>query len=199
MRVLPLAPRREQGREEVQLDATIGQFPDDRLSQLLVPEGQGLAVVHDLVAAIQEAGRSEGGLDIVELAAVRDACAAERAVGQRDRLAAEDVVRHLVRVHDAERICPVLPVDRHAEDALVTFEVVGLFGGDAGRELQWRYAVGRDAAPLDLKRLDARGLLVALQELLESGMDACEEAALELRVAVGRTVLIQVCADPLEP
>ena len=93
----------------------------------------------------------------------------------------------------------MFPIDRHTEDALVIFEVIGLFRGNAGRELQWRYAVGRDATPLDLKRLDARGLLVALQELLESGMDACEEAALELRVAVGRTVLVQVCAYPLEP
>ena len=93
----------------------------------------------------------------------------------------------------------MLPVDRHTEDALVALQVFGLIRRDVWRKLQRRYAVRRDAAPLDLERLDPRGVLVALQELLKPRMDARKESALELRVAVGRAVVVQVGSDPLEP
>ena len=69
------------------------------------------------------------------------------------------VVGHLVRVHDPQRVGPVLAVDRHAEDALVRAQVVRLVGRQRRRELQVGDPVRTYAAPDQLGDVDARRLV----------------------------------------
>ena len=93
-----------------------GQFAQHRLAGQLVPERARLPVVHQLVAAIEKARtnrRCTSGRRTPR-PSIGDPRAAQRAVSQRDRHAADDVVGHLVPVEDAQRISPRFAVERQS-------------------------------------------------------------------------------------
>ena len=68
----PLLPGRDLDREEVEPYARVGQWPDYRLAGELMPQGLGLVVVHNLVAAVQQAGCAECGWLSIDLGRMHD-------------------------------------------------------------------------------------------------------------------------------
>jgi hypothetical protein len=155
----PALPARDHHRAKGELDAGAGERPDHGAAGELVPEASGRLVVHQLVGAVEKArgAEDEGLVPALDRGLEQDAGAAERAIGKAHRHATDDVVEHLVPVHDAERIGPGIAVDGDAEDRLLRRQIVGLGGRDMGGIGQRRDAVLLDPAPDDLLEADVMG------------------------------------------
>ena len=95
--------------------------PDHRPAGELVPQAVRRLVVHQLVGAIDEARGAEHERLVVagHAGIVEDPGAAQRAVRERHRHAADHVVEHLVPVQDAQRVGARIALDLDPEHQLV--------------------------------------------------------------------------------
>ena len=84
--------------------------------------------------------------------------AAQCSISQGDGFAPQHVVGHLMGVHDAERVRPVLSVDGHAEDPVARLQVVLLARRNDRGILKVWYSVGPNASPGDLEYIYPRAL-----------------------------------------
>ena len=109
-----------------QFNPACAQWAGDRLAGKLVPQAVGLAIEHQLVGAVEEAGGAEDKRRIpaIDLGLEKDAGAAQSAVGERHRHAADDIVEHFVPAHDAERIGPNVAVDLNAKDEITVEQLL---------------------------------------------------------------------------
>ena len=175
----PIRPGRDDDGQDVEPDIARREGPEHRLAAQLIPQRSGVAVVHQLVAAHEQTGGAKREHGVVEPAVEQHPGAAQRAVGQRDGDAADDIVGHLVPIQDSLGIRPVVAVDGHAEQQVVGLEVVDLRRGAEGRILQGRDAVHPHAAPENLFRANLARVL-ALEELGHDGVDGAQQPALPL-------------------
>ena len=152
MPAAPFLPAGDHHRPNLELDARTGERPHNGPVEELVPKRIRLAVVHQLVRAIEEArGAEDEGLGPPRhLGLEKDARAAQRAVGERHGHPADHVVEHLVPIEDAQRIGARITLNLDAEHELVVAEVGGVGGGNVGGVDQGRDAVLAHPAPDNL-------------------------------------------------
>ena len=178
----PGGPRRVGGGDRRQAQALPRQRAPGGLAAELIPQRPGRAVVHQLVRPIEQPARPEAVHLALQAAVVDDRAAAQRAVGQRHRHAADRVVDHLVRGDDAHREGARVPVDRDAHDLVLGPQPGrGLRRAHVRRELQRRDHVHADAAEAHLPRVDGACPALA-QEDRERRVDRPEQLLLELQV-----------------
>ena len=154
--VAPLPPARDRHGKDLKLDAGPGEWANHRPAKELVPQGIGLLVIHQLVRAVEKTGGAEDkrGLAPVNAGVIQNARPTQGAVGEGHRHTADDVVEHLVPVHDAQRVGTRITVDGDTEHLFVVGQVFGVPGVDQLGVDQRRDTVLDDAAPSDLLNAD---------------------------------------------
>ena len=83
---------------------------------------------------------------------------AESSISQGNGFAPQHVVGHLMGVHNAKRVRPVLSVDGHAEDPVTRLQVVLLVRRNDWGALKVRDSVGPDTSPRNLGYVDSASL-----------------------------------------
>jgi hypothetical protein len=126
----PLLPGCQDHGQHLKFDLGASQWAHDRAAGELVPERSGLPVIHQLVRAIEKARLTKGEW----LAAPGDAAveqnpgATQGAIGEAHRPAADNVVHHLMPIHDTQRIGARVVTDLDTEDPVIRIEIAGLRG-----------------------------------------------------------------------
>ena len=128
----PSAPSCDHHRQNFQLDSGASQFAHHWTARELVPKRIRLVVVHELVGAVEKARRSEdkGFASSFHPRIEKDPRSAQRSVGKRNRNASDHVIKHLMPVHESQRIGANVTIDLDAEDELVLGEIVRRGRGD---------------------------------------------------------------------
>lgn len=194
----PVPPGRDRHRHQLEADRGFRHPADDRLAGELAPQRPGLAVDHQLVAAVEQPGGAEGpGSSRGRAARVGDRGVAEGAEAERDRLAADRVVHHLVPAQVARRPGMVRAPRAHPEDGLAAGEEPGLRRGDPRRVFERRNAVDRHPSPDDLFEGDA-GWSAAVEDLAISRIDPRQERRLPFHVPRAAPEIAPP-ADELDP
>ena len=132
----------------------------------LLPPRLGLPVVHDEIAQTKPPRRSEVEHHRVEAAVEDDRGVAERTERDRDRGAAQLVVRDLVPDEDLERVGAGLPAPFDRDDRLARIEPFrGLLHRGVAGEVDGRDPVPRGSAGHDLREVHDPILEVGLRKL----------------------------------
>jgi hypothetical protein len=122
--------------------------PRDGLAQDLGPQGLGAPLVQQHIAVVEQARDAEARGLSAHAGFKRDARAAERAVGDGDRLVAESAVDDLVPVQDAHGVGARYPLVLDAQDPIGIGQA-GACGLHEARLIDGACAVARRATGLD--------------------------------------------------
>ena len=114
----PLSPGGDSDGKDFQLYAAADQRPQGGSADELVPEGVGLAVVHQLIAAVEHTGSAELYRFAVDVGGIHDSGTAEGSIGQGEGDATNHVVSHFMGVENTVGVGAVLAVEGDAEDPL---------------------------------------------------------------------------------